>query len=125
MTMVALACAAAVTYPHILVLVLALVTACQLTRVTTRKAIERRLAAKPHARMKLAAFSVATVGAWLGFYVLLAPPVLVFIEWMRVSDDVRMAIGLTVYRPLTWLESISWVFDLPGVRWYFKSWEHL
>jgi hypothetical protein len=63
---------------------------------------------------------IATGCAAVIFYVLSTSPMMALADSLHAPDDVRMAIGLTVYRPLLWWGD---AFDtVPFLRWYDRAW---
>jgi len=65
---------------------------------------------------------VVVLIAWTWCYVLSAGPVLSLVRLFDAPDDVRMAISLTVYWPLTWLSVHSGQVCLGLLEWYFRAW---
>lgn len=114
---VAALCVATQRWPHVVVLLAFIVAAILLTRASLRLRRSQKFKSLIHRRL-LIALSLSVAGlAWFGCYILSAGPVVQLINWLDVPDDVRMAIGLTFYRPLSWAPDDFW-----PLKWYFSAW---
>jgi len=120
---VAAACFATQRWPHVVVFLSPVLAALLVTRATWRLH-RRQVSANTTRRRSLVAFGIVLASLlWLGCYVLSAGPVGRMVHWLEAPYDVRMAIGLTFYRPLFWASRFPEFNDCGPVRWYFAAWE--
>jgi hypothetical protein len=122
-TAVAVLCVTVPRWPHVVLLVSAVLIAFLLTRAASRYRRSSRFARGSALRRTGFALRTAAAGlAWCCCYVLSAAPVLSLADWLRAPDDVRMAIILTIYRPLFWISVYISRDVFSPLEWYFKAW---
>jgi hypothetical protein len=104
-------------------LIVSLALAAALTIATIRFWRQRsHPAGRFNRRLMKSGLSVVTLLAWLWCYLLSAAPVLATLDWLDAPQDVRMALFLTVYRPLIWVNALSPLDRWQLVEWYFAGW---
>jgi hypothetical protein len=122
-TAVALLCCLVPRWPHIALLVSAVLIAVLLTRAAIRyRATSQQIGSRGRRRAKFRILAVAAGLAWFGFYILTAAPVLSFVEWLDAPADVQMAVIMTVYRPLVWIHIYPSLYMFFPLKWYFRAW---
>ena len=123
-TSVAALCYVAIRWPHVAVFVVTLIAAAGLSYLTVR--YWRRSGRLPISQSRRIAgigarFAMAFTAA-IVFYVLTVGPVFRLTQQLESSDDVRKAIFLTVYRPITWIPD-EVLRKIPLLEWYFEEWQ--
>lgn len=122
-TAVAILCVTVPRWPHVVLLFSAVSIAIFLTRIASRYRRSSRSVRRSSWRRLGFVLRAAAAGlAWCAVYVLSVAPVLYLVDWLRAPDDVRMAIILTIYRPLHWisLHTSNGIFS--PLEWYFRAW---
>jgi hypothetical protein len=121
-TIVAVLCLTIPRWPHVVLLAFFILAAVFFTRSTLRYC-RRDSSALRGSRRKwgIGLRFAATATLWLSLYFLSAGPVLGFLSWRGAPEDVRMAVILTAYRPLTWIEDVKPDAFGPFL-WYFHAW---
>ncbi len=121
-TGVAVLCLMIPRWPHIALLSSAILAAAVLTRVSFRYQRADRSALSRRRRMVGSGIRWVAAGlAFLCCYVLSVGPVLSLLDWLQAPHDVRMAVALTIYRPIYWITLIS-PNVLSPLDWYFNAW---
>lgn len=120
---VAAVCFTTQRWPHVVLFLSSLFAAVLVTRGTWR--FHRgHTSTSTNRRRCLAAFGIVLASLlWLGCYVLSAAPASRMLYTLRAPDDVRVAIGLTFYRPFVWASRFPAFYRCEPVRWYFEAWE--
>jgi hypothetical protein len=121
-TGVAVMCLMIPRWPHVALLSSAVLAAAVLTRVSLSYQRADRSALSRRRRMVEGGIRWTAAGlAFLSCYVLSAGPVLSLLDWLQAPHDVRMAVALTIYRPIFWITLIS-PDVLSPLDWYFNAW---
>jgi hypothetical protein len=120
---VAVLCLVVPRWPHIVLLLSTVLIALLCTRAMWRF---RRTCndggGSGHRRVGFVVRAFATGLSWCCCYVLSVAPVLTLVEWLQAPSDVRMAIILTVYRPLVWISKYVSLDGMLPLDWYFNAW---
>jgi hypothetical protein len=123
-TGIAVLCLAVPRWPHVVLLVFTVLCAMRFTRGASRYQ-RRRNNAKSDRLWRpigIAWRNVAAGVTWCCAYILSAGPVIALIDRFADQQDVRMAVMLTIYRPIYWL----WIYG-PNIGWllelYYNAWD--
>lgn len=122
-TVVAVLCVTVPRWPHLVLFFSVVSIAIFLTRVASRYRRSSRLVrGSKWPRIGFTWRAAVTVLAWCAVYVLSVGPVIGLADWLRAPVDVRMAIILTIYRPLYWISVHTSHNVFSALEWYFRSW---
>jgi hypothetical protein len=122
-TGVAIATWIGVRWPQVLVFLAPGFVAVVLTRSLTRLRRAHRYARNSAIRrLSFGLLTSLTITTWPSLYLLSAGPVYALLHRYDAPEDVRSAITLTIYRPVTWLDEYSNFLRSDLFKWYGDRW---
>jgi hypothetical protein len=120
-TVVAVLCLTLPRWPHVVLLAIVVMFTVLLTRSTLQYWGHPTRARRRSRRMwEVGLRFIATATTWLCCYILSFAPILSFLDW-HAPEDVRMAVLLTLYRPIFWIRLV-WPDVFTPLEWYLKAW---
>lgn len=121
--LVAVLCLAVPRWPHVILLFAAVLIAVYAKHSAIRyRSVGQVARIRGQRRAGFGIRVAVAILAWCCCYFLSVAPVLRFVEWVHAPDDVRMAIILTVYRPLVWISSCTSTNIFWPLEWYSRAW---
>ena len=122
-TAVSMACGLLVKLPQVAVFALAIASAVTISYRLRQSA--RRIGSLQNRSLRYGLLYPAAVCLWFSVYVLSPGPVLGLLHRFRAGDDVRIALGLTIYYPLELVATLLPSDVLRPLDAYMDSWHRL